>query len=110
MEEDVFSTSAGATIASGYKMHKPKMMPKNDHQIAKSKIKKSEKMKESKKKHSQPPPKNLLFDYRPYDYYDEQSHVPVSVVYEEIDTYEEKMLKKELRGTRVKNYEFVADK
>jgi hypothetical protein len=110
VEEDVFSTSAGLTIASGYKMNKPKMMPKNDHQITKSKLKKSDKSKATKKKHSKPPSKNLMFDYRPYDYYDEHDDVPVSVVYEEIDTYEEKLLKNELRGKRVKKYEFVEDR
>jgi len=89
-KEDIVSRTTGASLATGYKFDAPKLMPENSglpkiHTDSRHQNK-------SGIEHLTNRDRNNRFDYQPYEYYDDKDHIPVSVIYEEVDTMQEESL------------------
>lgn len=85
-DEEVATTATGISVASGYKMTVAQMMPNASGLLEKrSKSSKNFNTGRDLNYRTLGNPKKL-HDYQPYDYFDKYEKVPVSVVYEELES------------------------
>jgi hypothetical protein len=85
-DEEVASTTTGLSIASGYKLKVPQMMPSSGGLLEK-RSKSNKNFNTGRDLNYKTPGKqNKPRDYQPYEYFDNYEQVPVSVVYEELES------------------------